>query len=94
MRKKTRKAKTKKAVEKKVDEKKKIPKVEENVITSYCVSENGFPADIRIAHEEKEFVPTYNVKKKRIEQATMAVLERIREKLIKDALVEESMAFQ
>jgi len=68
-------------------------KKEQEIITSYCISANGFPADINILKNNKEFVPVYEVKKKTIEKATLAVLNRIREKLVKDAPVEERQVF-
>jgi flagellar protein FlaI len=79
---------------KKVIKRVKAPVVmDKSVITNYCISANGFPADITISKHENDFVPSYSIKKKSIEKATMAVLDRIREKLIKDAPVEEREVF-
>ncbi len=65
----------------------------EEIITSYSISANGFPADIKVSRGGEEFVPIYKVKKKNIERATLAILEKIKEKLVKEAPVEEREVF-
>jgi len=67
-------------------------KSEKEELASYRVNANGYYANVRIYKSEKEFVPIYHVSLKRINKATLAVLDEIRERLVKEMPVAEREA--
>ncbi|MBN2042185.1 MAG: CpaF family protein [Candidatus Aenigmarchaeota archaeon] len=57
--------------------------MKENPISqNYSVDSEGVKASVRISEEEREYVPIYRVKYPKIEQATRAVLDAIREEIV------------
>jgi flagellar protein FlaI len=53
-----------------------------DVNQEYTVDYEGIQAEIRISQEKKEYVPTYRISYPKIEQATRAVLDTIREEIV------------
>ncbi len=64
-----------------------IPKTEKpaptmKVMESYNIEYQNVTASVSIYHDEKEYVPVYNIKYPKIEEATWAILDSIREKIV------------
>lgn len=54
------------------------------ILQSYKIFAEGVPAEVNIVHYPEEFVPIYEVILPKFEEATLAVLSSIRERLITD----------
>jgi flagellar protein FlaI len=70
---------------------KKMPKVEESsrkdelkIVENYAIEYQNVSATVRIYHDPKEYVPIYDIKYPKIEEATWAILDSIREKIVTD----------
>jgi flagellar protein FlaI len=55
---------------------------EMDVNQEYTIEYEGVQADVKISHDKKEYVPTYRISYPKIEQATRAVLDTIREEIV------------
>ncbi len=55
---------------------------EDPILQKYTIDSEGVKANVKISHKEKEYVPIYGVKYPKIEQATRAVLDAIREEIV------------
>jgi len=64
-----------------------VPKTEKpaptmKVMESYNIEYQNVTASVSIYHDENEYVPVYNIKYPKIEEATWAILDSIREKIV------------
>jgi flagellar protein FlaI len=76
------KKKTRKGVKKSVKKVSKKPRKVESILENYQITYQSVTANVKIYHDPNEYIPIYEIKYPKIEDATRAVLDSVREKII------------